>query len=94
MISLFHSNIYRDIYTNITYPLFIFNGSPTNNEFHLEKGIYQESAVEKGFFSPCSVGKKMIKVAILQYADDTIFFSEAMESNIFAIKCILRVFEM
>ncbi|KAL8549073.1 hypothetical protein ACS0TY_008080 [Phlomoides rotata] len=56
--------------------------------------LMMEAVVEKGFFGPYSVGEKQIKVSVLQYADDKIFFGEANKSNIFVIKCILRVFEI
>ncbi|KAL8491661.1 hypothetical protein ACS0TY_023307 [Phlomoides rotata] len=53
-----------------------------------------ESVVKNDNFSPILVGAKNIKVSLLQYADDTIIFGEVKKSNIFTIKCILRVFEL
>ncbi|KAL8513981.1 hypothetical protein ACS0TY_013190 [Phlomoides rotata] len=53
-----------------------------------------ESAMKNDNFSPVLMGAKNIKVSILQYTDNTIFFGEAKKSNIFTIKCILRVFKL
>ena len=40
------------------------------------------------------MGENIVKVSILQYADDTIFFGEASLENVKVIKTILRVFEL
>ena len=44
----------------------------------------------KGFM----VGRNMVEISILQYADNMIFFGEASMENIKAIKVMLRSFEL
>ena len=51
-------------------------------------------AVHKNLFRSFLVGKNREPINILQYADDTIFFGEAVWDNIHAIKAILRGFEL
>lgn len=50
-------------------------------------------ACEAGLYKPLRVGRDEVVVSHLQYADDTIFFGEAIEENIVHLKCILRCFE-
>lgn len=45
-------------------------------------------------FGGYKVGDKICEVNILQYVDDTIFFGEVSGRNIFAIKTMLRIFEL
>ena len=40
------------------------------------------------------MGANNVEINILQYADDTIFFGEAIMENVNAIKVILRSFEL
>ena len=56
-------------------------------------GLMRE-AVEKNIFKEFLVGRNNVKISILQYADDTIFFGEASMENVKAIKVILRSFEL
>nr|GEX43222.1 cysteine-rich receptor-like protein kinase [Tanacetum cinerariifolium] len=50
-------------------------------------------AVEKGIFKGIAVGADRAVVSHLQYADDTIFFSEWSKENVKALMCILKCFE-
>ncbi|GKV28743.1 hypothetical protein SLEP1_g37755 [Rubroshorea leprosula] len=52
------------------------------------------SAVEKQLYKGVTVGKEGVSVSHLQFADDTIFFGEASDDNIGAIKSIMRTFEL
>ncbi|GKV27391.1 hypothetical protein SLEP1_g36564 [Rubroshorea leprosula] len=52
------------------------------------------AAVEKKLYKGVTVGSEEAMVSHLQFADDTIFFGEASEENIWAIKCIVRSFEL
>ncbi|GKV27067.1 hypothetical protein SLEP1_g36277 [Rubroshorea leprosula] len=52
------------------------------------------SAVEKELYKGVTVGKDAVMVTHLQFADDTIFFGEAIEDNIMMIKSIMRTFEL
>ncbi|GKV16172.1 hypothetical protein SLEP1_g26854 [Rubroshorea leprosula] len=52
------------------------------------------SAVEKGRYKGVVIGSKDVMVTHLQFADDTIFFGDATEDNIWVIKCIMRTFEL
>jgi hypothetical protein len=51
-------------------------------------------AVECGRFQPFKVGRVGLPVSILQYADDTLCIGEATVENLWAMKSILRGFEM
>ncbi|GKV27047.1 hypothetical protein SLEP1_g36255 [Rubroshorea leprosula] len=53
-----------------------------------------KSAVVKELYKGVKIGNGSVMVSHLQYADDTIFFGEATEENITAIKCIMRTFEL
>ncbi|GKV45171.1 hypothetical protein SLEP1_g52281 [Rubroshorea leprosula] len=68
----------------------LLNGSPTR-EFQVSKGIRQ---VVKELYKGVKIGNGSVMVSHLQYADDTIFFGEAIEENILAIKCIMRTFKL
>jgi hypothetical protein len=57
-------------------------------------GALMRSAVERGRFKPFLVGRGGCPVSILQYADDTLCIGEASVENLWAIKAILRGFEM
>ena len=50
--------------------------------------------MDKNLFRGFSVGTNNVKISILQYADDTIFFGETSMKNVKAIKAILRTFEL
>ncbi|GKV50258.1 hypothetical protein SLEP1_g56970 [Rubroshorea leprosula] len=52
------------------------------------------SEVEKGRYKGVEVGSGDVMVMHLQFADDTIFFGDATEDNIWVIKCIMRTFEL
>ncbi|GKV27405.1 hypothetical protein SLEP1_g36578 [Rubroshorea leprosula] len=52
------------------------------------------AAIEKKMYKGVKVGNGDLMVSHLQFADDTMFFGEATEENIWAIKCIVRTFEM
>ncbi|GKV33852.1 hypothetical protein SLEP1_g42302 [Rubroshorea leprosula] len=52
------------------------------------------SAVVKEQYKGVIVGNGAVSVSHLQFADDMIFFGEATEENIKAIKCIMRIFEL
>jgi hypothetical protein len=47
-----------------------------------------------GRFNPFLVGKGCMSVSILQYADDTLCIGETMVDNLWAIKAVLRGFEI
>jgi len=51
-------------------------------------------AEEKNLIDSLEVGRDRVKVNMLQYADDTLFFCEANTKNIFNIKAILQCFEL
>ena len=53
------------------------------------------TAIEKDLVENMEVGKKMVKVNMLQYVDDTLFFfCKANIKNVFNIKVILNYFEL
>jgi len=68
------------------------NGSPSA-EFIPQRGLMRK-AVEKNLFRGFPVGSNNVRVSILQYADDSIFFGEASMENVKAIKVILRTFKL
>jgi len=51
-------------------------------------------AEEKSLIDNLEVGRDKVKVSMLQYADDTLFFCEANTKSIFNIKAILQCFEL
>ena len=51
-------------------------------------------AIEKEFLESLEIGDKSIKVNMLQYADDTLFFYKANAKSVFVIKAILNCFEL
>ncbi|XP_068504142.1 uncharacterized protein [Phaseolus vulgaris] len=51
-------------------------------------------AEEKNLIDSLEVGRDKVKVNMLQYADDTLFFCEANTKSIFNIKEILQCFEL
>jgi len=51
-------------------------------------------AEEKKWIDSLEVGKDKVKVNMLQYADDTLFFCEANAKSVFNIKAILQCFEL
>ena len=52
------------------------------------------SATEKNMYTSFPVGSNNVRISILQYADDTIFFGEANMENVRVIKAVLRTFEL
>jgi len=50
--------------------------------------------VEKELLQILTVGDKQVKVNMLQYADDTLFFCKASPQNAFVIKVMLNCFEL
>jgi hypothetical protein len=57
-------------------------------------GVLMRRAVERGQFQPFLVGRGGMPVSILQYADDTLCIGKATVDNLWALKAILRGFEM
>ncbi|GKV48452.1 hypothetical protein SLEP1_g55265 [Rubroshorea leprosula] len=53
-----------------------------------------QSANEKNLYRGVRIGNGNLLVSHLQFADDTLFFGEASEENIQAIKSIMRTFEL
>ena len=51
-------------------------------------------AEEKKLIDSVEIGRDKVKVNMLQYADDTLFFCEANTKSIFNIKTILQCFEL
>ena len=51
-------------------------------------------AKEENLYKGFQVGINNVNISILQYADNTIFFGEAIMENVTAIKTILRTFEL
>ncbi|XP_068497985.1 uncharacterized protein [Phaseolus vulgaris] len=51
-------------------------------------------AEEKNLIDSLEVGRDRVKVNMLQYVDDTLFFCEANTKSIFNIKAILQCFEL
>ena len=51
-------------------------------------------AEEKNLIDSLKVGRDKVKVNMLQYANDTLFFCEANTKSIFNIKAILQCFEL
>jgi len=50
--------------------------------------------VEKHLIDSLKIGRKKVKVTMLQYADDTLFFCEANTKNAFNIKATLNCFKL
>jgi hypothetical protein len=57
-------------------------------------GALMRMAVERGRFQPFLVGRGALPVSILQNADDTLCIGEASVSNLWALKAVLRGFEL
>lgn len=51
-------------------------------------------AVELGRFKGLSVGRDLVNVSHLQYTNDTLCIGETSVENLWALKAILRGFEM
>ncbi|GKV09634.1 hypothetical protein SLEP1_g21105 [Rubroshorea leprosula] len=51
-------------------------------------------AEEIGLLKGIQVGRGNLRLTHLQFADDTILFSEASEANAWAMKCVMKSFEM
>ncbi|GLT59681.1 hypothetical protein SLA2020_324880 [Shorea laevis] len=51
-------------------------------------------AEETGMLKGIQVGKGELRISHLQFADDTILISEASEENAWAMKCVMRCFEL
>ena len=56
-------------------------------------GLMREASA-KGYYKDYKVGNGSYAVSLLQYADDTIFFGDVDQRNVFTIKTILRFFEL
>ncbi|GKV27402.1 hypothetical protein SLEP1_g36575 [Rubroshorea leprosula] len=52
------------------------------------------SAKEKGLLKGLKIGNGGIEITHLQFADDMIMFGRAEDSNVWVVKCIMRVFEL
>jgi len=50
--------------------------------------------VEKKLIDSLEIGREKVKVNMLQYADDTLFFCEANVKSVFNIKATLNWFEL
>ena len=50
--------------------------------------------VEKDLMESLEIGEKKVKVNMLQYADDTLFFCKATTKSMLNIKAILNFFEL
>ena len=48
-------------------------------------------AVEKNLIDSLEIGRKKVKVNMLQYADDTLLFCEANSKSVFNIKATLNL---
>jgi hypothetical protein len=57
-------------------------------------GSIMRKAMDRGRFQPFKIGSGGVLVSILQYADDTLCIGEASVDNLWAIKAVLRGFEM
>ncbi|WJX53700.1 hypothetical protein P8452_39668 [Trifolium repens] len=57
-------------------------------------GALMRKAVEIDRFQPFRVGSARLPVSILQYADDTLCIGEATVENLWALKAVLRGFEL
>ena len=55
--------------------------------------VYRKT-YENGFLKSLEVGRKKVRVNMLQYADDTLFFCEENIKSVFIIKVILSCFEL
>jgi hypothetical protein len=65
--------------------------------FHLGAeglGGLMRQAVGRSRFQPFLVGNEAMPVSLLQYADDTLCIGEATVDNLWALKAVLRGFEM
>lgn len=51
-------------------------------------------AMEKDLLESVTVGEKLVKVNMLQYANDTLLFCEANPQSMFVIKVMLNYFEL
>jgi len=51
-------------------------------------------ATEKNLIDSLEIGRKKVKVNMLQYVDDTLFFYEANTKSVFNIKTALNCFEL
>ncbi|XP_057775476.1 uncharacterized protein LOC130994451 [Salvia miltiorrhiza] len=56
--------------------------------------LITERVVQKNLLEPAECGNGAIRISHLQYADDTIFVVSGKEQNAWALKCILKIFEM
>lgn len=57
-------------------------------------GIMRQ-AVATGNFIPLKIGRTVpVEIALLQFADDALFFGEAQVQNVLALKCVLRCYEL
>ncbi|MCH82219.1 LINE-1 reverse transcriptase like, partial [Trifolium medium] len=57
-------------------------------------GALMRMVVDRGRFKPFSVGRGGMLISILQYVDDTLCIREATVENLWAVKAVLRGFEM
>ena len=53
-----------------------------------------KKVVRKNLIESLEIGCKKVKVNMLQYADDTLFFCNANTKNVFNLKVILNCFEL
>ena len=51
-------------------------------------------AAQKNLYRSFLVGKKKEPINILQYADETVFVGEIAWENVYAVKALLRGFEL
>lgn len=57
-------------------------------------GLLVNKAIDEGLLEAAVLGREKILVSHLQYADDTIFISSAKQDNAWAMRCLLRNFEL
>lgn len=55
--------------------------------------VMMSHAVDRGLFSGYKLGGGALEITHLQYVDDTLLMGEATWDNIWAIKCVLQLFE-
>lgn len=56
--------------------------------------ILAKKAIKEGLLKGAVIGREKVEVPLLQYADDTIFLLKGTEENVFAVKCLLKNFEV
>lgn len=55
--------------------------------------VTMKQTVELNMFSGYKIGSQGLVISHLQYTDDTLLVGEATRENVWAIKCLLKLFE-